>query len=407
MNDKLKKGLITVSLSVSLLFATSVNDVQAVEVKNIHFTDIEGHWASYDIAYIQKEGLLFPIEDTSFLPQKDITRAEFVTMIVRALGLDMDLEVNQPFEDVDLEEWYTLDIIKAKNYGLVVGDAEGLFRPHDPVTRAEMATLITRAFSDLDAVRPSISFIDVPSHYWAYDAIAFSSKAGIIVGHNDFTFKPLQNASRAEAAVMVSRIIHGGFNELPPMLEYVVKNGDSLWEISEKFEVYMESIREVNQLEDDKIIPGQVLSIPTTITKEVLSSSPEIELIEWSEASQILSIGKAATITDVYTGNTFQIKRTYGANHADVEPLTKEDTATMYKIWGGPTWDTRPIIVEVDGRRLAAAMHNMPHSVQKIRDNNYNGHSCIHFSGSRKHHDNSVWAHMQRDVKIAAESKMN
>lgn len=110
-------------------------------------------------------------------------------------------------------------------------------------------------------------------------------------------------------------------------------------------------------------------------------------------------------ITDVYTGKTFNIKRSYGVNHADVEPLTKGATATMNGIWGGPTWDTRPIIVELDGRKIAAAMHNMPHSVQKIRNNNYNGHTCIHFLGSRKHHDNSVWADMQRDVMIAAASQ--
>lgn len=407
MNDKMKKGLITVSLLVSLLFPTTIYDVQAVGGEGIHFTDIEGHWASQDIAFIQKKDLLFPIKNESFLPNKEITRAEFVSMIVQALGLDMDVDLDQAFEDVDVDEWYAKDLLKAKIAGLVEGNIEGKFRPHAPVTRAEIATLINRSFSDLDVIRPSIPFKDVSKQYWAYDAILFSSQAGIIVGHNDFTFRPHQNASRAEAAVMISRLIQGGFDELPPMLEYTVENGDSLWKIAEKFQVTIESIHEVNQLEDDELYTGQVLNIPTDIVsfKEALDSSREIELIEWSKASKVFSIGKTATIIDVYTGKSFQIKRTYGLNHADVEPLTKGDTATMNEIWGGPTWDTRPIIVEVDRRKLAAAMHNMPHSVQKIRNNNYNGHTCIHFLGSRKHHDNSVWADMQRDVKIAAASQ--
>lgn len=369
MNDKLKKGLVTVTLSAFLIFATSIYDVQAVELEPIQFTDIAGHWASQDIAFIQKKDLLFPIKNESFLPNKEITRAEFVSMIVQALGLEMDVDLDKAFEDVDVDEWYAKDLLKAKIAGLVEGDVEGKFRPHDPVTRAEMATLVTRAFSDLDAIRPSIPFKDVSNQYWAYDAILFSSQAGIIVGHNDFTFRPHQNASRAEAAVMISRIIQGGFDELPPMLEYTVENGDSLWKIAEKFQVTIESIHEVNQLEDDELYTGQVLNIPTDIVsfKEALDSSREIELIEWSKASKVFSIGKTATIIDVYTGKSFQIKRTYGVNHADVEPLTKGATATMNGIWGGPTWDTRPIIVEVDGRKLAAAMHNMPHSVQKIR----------------------------------------
>lgn len=229
-------------------------------------------------------------------------------MIVQALGLDMDVEMAYPFEDVDVDEWYAKDLLKAKIAGLVEGNIEGEFRPHDPVTRAEIATLINRSFSDLDVIRPSIPFKDVSKQYWAYDAILFSSQAGIIVGHNDFTFRPHQNASRAEAAVMISRLIQGGFDELPPMLEYTVENGDSLWKIAEKFQVTIESIYEVNQLEDDELFTGQVLSIPTDIDS-FESNLKEIELLEWSKASQVLSIGKTAMITDVYTGKTFNIKR--------------------------------------------------------------------------------------------------
>lgn len=75
MNDKLKKGLVTVTLSAFLIFATSIYDVQAVELEPIQFTDIAGHWAYQDIAFIQQEGLLFPINNGAFLPRKEISRA--------------------------------------------------------------------------------------------------------------------------------------------------------------------------------------------------------------------------------------------------------------------------------------------------------------------------------------------
>jgi LysM repeat protein len=405
MNDNMKKGLVTVTLSVTLLFSTPVYGIQASELNEQELTDIKEHWAYQDIAFIENEGLLFPVENHSFLPNQEITRAEFVSMIVQALSENVDMEVEQPFDDVELDQWYTLDVFVAKQLGIVEGGIDGLFKPNDLVTRAEMATLIKRSFSELDMIRPAITFEDVSERHWAYESIYFSSQAGIIVGHKDYTFKPQQHATRAEAAVMISRVLQGGSSSLPPMVDYTVENGDSVWKIAQKYEVSLESIIEVNQLESEELQIGQELKIPTNVTlsKSESGETPSnVELIEWSQASEIFSIGKTATVTDFYTGKTFQVKRTYGANHADVEPLTKADTATMNEIWGGHTWDTRPIIVEVDGRYIAAAMHNMPHSVQKIYDNNYNGHSCIHFLGSRKHYDGSIWAHMQRDAKIAA-----
>jgi LysM repeat protein len=404
MNDNLKKGLITTSLSVSLLFSTPIDGVQAAELSK-NFTDIMGHWAHDDIMFAQHEKLLFPIENESFLPNKEITRAEFVSMIVQALEVDVDLDVEQPFEDVALDQWYAKDVFTAKQVGIVEGGIDGLFHPKDPVTRAEIATLIRRSFTELEMVRPAITFTDVSESHWGFESIYFASQAGIIVGHKDYTFRPQENATRAEAAVMISRVLQGGSSDLPPMLDYTVENGDSIWKIAEKYSVSMESIIEVNQLDSEELHVGQELKIPTNEpidNKDTIETPSYGELIEWSEASQIFSIGKTATITDFLTGKTFQLKRTYGVNHADVEPLTKADAAIMNDIWGGPTWDTRPIIVEVDGRYIAAAMHNMPHSVQKIKDNNYNGHACIHFLGSRKHHDGSIWADMQRNVKIAA-----
>jgi LysM repeat protein len=404
MNDNMKKGLITTTLSVSLLFSTPINGVQASEFSN-KFTDIKEHWAYEDIMFIQDEKLLFPIENKSFLPNKEITRAEFVSMIVHTLEVDVNLEFVAPFDDVAVDQWYAKDVFIAKKLGIVQGGVDGLFHPNDPVTRAEISALITRSFTELEMVRPAITFTDVSESHWGYESIHFASVAGIIVGHNDYTFKPQDNATRGEAAVIISRVLRGGSSHLPPMLNYSVANGDSIWKIANKYSVSMESIIEVNHLVSEELQVGQELKIPSNdqpVKVEATETPSYGELIEWSQASEIFSIGKTATITDFLTGKTFQTKRTYGVNHADVEPLTKTDTETMNGIWGGPTWDTRPIIVEVDGRYIAAAMHNMPHSVQKIRDNNYNGHACIHFLGSRKHRDGSIWTDMQRNVKIAA-----
>ena len=104
--------------------------------------------------------------------------------------------------------------------------------------------------------------------------------------------------------------------------------------------------------------------------------------------------------------------RRAGTEHADVQPLTKEDTEIMKTIYQGKwSWQRKAIIVELeDGRRLAASMHGMPHGAGAIRGNNFNGHFCIHFLGSTTHgskkpntaHQIMVWkAAEQFDQQLA------
>lgn len=114
-------------------------------------------------------------------------------------------------------------------------------------------------------------------------------------------------------------------------------------------------------------------------------------------------IGSTATVTDVDTGRKFQIKRSYGINHADCEPLTADDTAVMKKLYPNWNWDARAVIVEVNGRRLAASMSGMPHSIETIgRENEFDGHFDIHFLNSRSHNTNSVRPEHQGMVKKVA-----
>lgn len=131
-------------------------------------------------------------------------------------------------------------------------------------------------------------------------------------------------------------------------------------------------------------------------------------LIDWKEASSVFPRGKDAKVTDLYTGRTFNVRRTMGANHADCEPLTKQDTAIIKDIWGGFNWTTRPVIVNVNGKKLAASMSSMGHAgvdsepayvtvdnrsggygtgenLDTIKNNDMDGHFDIHFLNSTTH----------------------
>jgi hypothetical protein len=150
------------------------------------------------------------------------------------------------------------------------------------------------------------------------------------------------------------------------------------------------------------------------------------ELLDWwTSASKIFSRGKTAVVTDLYTGRSFNVMRTMGTNHADCEALTKEDTDIIKSIWGGFSWDRRPVIVNVDGRRIAASMSAMPHAgidsepaykivnnrsdnygtgenLDVIKNNGMNGHFDIHFLNSTRHSDDQEDPEHQHNVLIAA-----
>jgi len=130
-----------------------------------------------------------------------------------------------------------------------------------------------------------------------------------------------------------------------------------------------------------------------------------VELLHWNEARNLMTIGTPATIIDVRTGLAWQVASFSNGNHADVETLTAEDTATMLQAWGGRwCWTPRPVLVVINGRTLAASLNGMPHAGWTRSGNNMNGHVCLHFLGSRTH--NGTVSH-ERDHQAAVMEAYN
>ncbi|WP_209123805.1 LysM peptidoglycan-binding domain-containing protein [Alkalihalobacillus sp. BA299] len=189
-------------------------------------------------------------------------------------------------------------------------------------------------------------------------------------------------------------------------IEHTIRSGDNIWNLSNQYGVpYNDLLRHNNMTTQSTLRIGQVIQIPqyNVPVRPVVSAKHGEVLDWWTEARYVFSTGKVATITDFQTGKQFQVKHTMGGNHADSEPLMARDAQIMKEIWGGGySWTPRAIIVEVDGRKLAAAMHSMPHGDQVIHDNNYNGHFCIHFLNSQRHSDGKIQESMQRQIELAA-----
>lgn len=127
------------------------------------------------------------------------------------------------------------------------------------------------------------------------------------------------------------------------------------------------------------------------------------EELDWfKNGSSTIPKGATFEIMDCKTGKKFTVKRWSGGNHIDAEPLTADDTKTMKAIYGGSwSWKRRAILVKYDGHVYAASMNGMPHEDNTITGNNFDGHFCIHFTGSKTHGTKKVDTEHQNCVKQA------
>lgn len=186
---------------------------------------------------------------------------------------------------------------------------------------------------------------------------------------------------------------------------HTVKSGDTQWSISVDYGIPMTELQKANGLSANSSLSiGQKLKIPVhNIPVKPTAGSQYGEYLDWwKEAQYVMPINSTAKVTDFYTGKTFTIKRTIGANHADCEPSTSSDTAMAKSIWGEFSWKTRPVLVEVNGHKVAASMSFKPHGIQYVKNNNFDGHFDIHFLNSTRHKDGAIDEDHQKNIKIAA-----
>jgi len=107
-----------------------------------------------------------------------------------------------------------------------------------------------------------------------------------------------------------------------------------------------------------------------------------IQLLHWfNEVKTSVRTGQNLTVYEPDSGITFTLYVMSRGRHADVEPLTANDTAKMMNAWGGEEdWTPKDVYLKLpDGRWTLATMHNVAHGSQVIHDNNYDGQNCVHF----------------------------
>ncbi len=182
-----------------------------VQVPNVSvFSDLATtHWAYESIVALKDEGIISGKGDGSFAPNDNVTREEFVKMLVLSLGLNNTDGETPVLSDMSGNEWFAPYVYAAFSSGIVNGIGEG-FGVGQNITRQDMAVLCARAIEfkavTLETVRENMAFADEISDY-AKDAVAKLWGAGLVNGKSETEFAPKATATRAEAAKMLYEVL--------------------------------------------------------------------------------------------------------------------------------------------------------------------------------------------------------
>lgn len=175
------------------------------ETARVELKDISDHWAEAIIVELVNSGVVSGYPDATFQPDKNITRAEFTTILVKAFKLED--KTGKDFADI-ADHWAKDAIVTAAAHGIVNGYDADNFGPDSDITREQMVVMIVKAAQLNENDGESNKFIDNDKiSSWAAEAVAIASQNQIIVGYPDNSFKPQGEATRAEAATLIVKAL--------------------------------------------------------------------------------------------------------------------------------------------------------------------------------------------------------
>ncbi|MDQ6423284.1 S-layer homology domain-containing protein [Paenibacillus sp. LHD-117] len=177
------------------------------------FSDISGHWAKADIMAMVDRGVVSGMSTDRFAPNNEVTRAQFAMMLAGALKLKAGS--GNPFKDVKKGAWYEDAVKKAYAAGLVSGVTADSFKPEKPISREEMAVMLVRSKAYALGVKPeTLKEGKLPSYSdqssisgWAKFSVSVAAEAKLMNGRSAALFAPKGQTTRAEAAVVLKRLL--------------------------------------------------------------------------------------------------------------------------------------------------------------------------------------------------------
>lgn len=169
------------------------------------FIDTFKHWSKDEVKKLADTGIVSGVGNSRFAPDKQITRAEFLTLLMRAAGFE-DAEYNNEISDVASDAWYAGTIAKALANGII--DSSD-FRPEESIKREEMCTLLVKTYEKLNGEMSegNVSFTDADS-ISDVSSVKKAVSKNLFKGMEDGSFAPKANSTRAEAAAVITRFLN-------------------------------------------------------------------------------------------------------------------------------------------------------------------------------------------------------
>jgi Mg-chelatase subunit ChlD len=147
--------------------------------------------------------------DKSFRPDRAVTRAEIAAMFAKLMELEVHKESAAMYKDVQSSHWAAGAVKAVTEAGLFKGYEDNTFRPDENITRAELAVVIAKYMNFNDLTPYELKYSDIKGH-WAVNFIEEVSRHNIIKGYEDGTFRPNEKIKRSETVTLINNMLYRG-----------------------------------------------------------------------------------------------------------------------------------------------------------------------------------------------------
>ena len=265
---------------------------------SVLFSDIDNHWAKEWIKNAVGLGFVSGYEDGTFKPDRTITRAEFSTMLNKAMKIEITENIN--FSDVREKEWFYKEIQKSVAAGFFSGYENNTFRPNNPIKREEVAKVVAGAITtgNIDGEGATLLKDYSTIQEWAKDSVNTVYNKGYILGYPDKTYMPSKALTRAEAVKIIFEIVDN-------------ENIEYGFNITNYNETYSSAVVVGNLNVLDSVGNGNVYIKNVVVLGDIVISAKNVKSVELIDvkARRIIVEGENNPVRVVYNDNVIIAKK--------------------------------------------------------------------------------------------------
>ncbi len=328
---RMRKKLMTLLLAAAVIAAGLPVSASAAV-----FTDVPRNaWYAGYVSDLVGKNIINGTSPTTFSPEKSLTRGAFSKILATSFLSETELaayNTKGSFKDVTTGHWSNRYVNWASENGIVNGYEDKTFRPDKPITRQDIAVMLTRfaraTLRSMSATETAKNFADIGSiASYALPSVQVCQRAGVIDGYDDNTFRPKSIATRAEAVALYSRFLEKCI--VNP--NYIVTRkriaGVSVKAIEFDATKYNASLVMAN----NAVYGAESSSSIVSRTKaSVAVNAGFFDLNSYAPAGTLIQNGKVLTVADFYApAKSAFVMDTEG--NFSIENFTTEHTVTLHK----------------------------------------------------------------------------